>query len=119
MRSYFGSTAGGNYHTYTAQYNTGTGHIDMLKDGSTLQSTNFNPIGVWSQPFEPDYEGETHDNGDDVAGTSSNPTFFLGMAWQQTAGGSYQDISNVGISSDSSRYGYKWYDPISMEIWTK
>jgi hypothetical protein len=79
VRQILGTATGANTHAYIVSYNTSTGHIDLYFDGTVESSTNFNPIGNWTQPFEPFWSGETHDNGDDMPGTSSNPTKITAM----------------------------------------
>jgi hypothetical protein len=119
VRQILGTATGANRHAYTVSYNTSTGQIDLYFDGTVETSTDFNPIGNWTQPFEPFWSGETHDNGDDIPGTSSNPTQITAMAWQLTAGGSWQNVSNVKAGSNSTHYGYNMPSSTSINIWTK
>ena len=116
VRKEYGAISGGQNQNYQVAYNTG-GYIDLWAAGNH-DRTNFNPVGIWSTPFKPQWEGETHDPGDDVPGTASNPTTFANLEWELTANSGFSGVSGIVFSSGSPRYGISSSNQSQFNIWT-
>lgn len=112
----YGSPGGGTTHNYYAAYGQQNGYAIMMIDNSVGDITNFNPSLYWSEPWSPEWEGETHDAGDDMPGTSGNPTVFSNMDWLQ--GNNWLSTSGLSVSSTSSRYGVSQASGTQFNIWT-
>ncbi len=113
------TSAASGTHTYSNVYNFSTGHISMNMDSTTLLTTNFDPAVSWSPGWMPEWEGEVHDNGDDMAGSSSSPAYFSNIQIIPCRSCGWTTPSGLTISSDSSRYGYAWNSNTQFHIWTK
>jgi hypothetical protein len=107
-------------HTYQVKYNFSTGKIHMYVDTTLLLTTNFDAGVNWTPGWNPEWEGETHDPGDDVSGTPSNPVYFSIMGIITSRGGPWVTPSGLTGSSTSTRYGFAWNITNSkFRIWTK
>lgn len=106
---------------YVENYNFTAGNIGMYVNGSTLlATTNFDPAFVWTGPWVPEWEGETHDNGDDMPGSSTSPTYFENMYIKTCRSCGLSHPTGQSLSSDSSRYGVAWNTTnVEFHIWTK
>jgi hypothetical protein len=102
-----GNAASGT-HDYEELYDY-VSAIHMYVDNSTLLTTNFDPTTVWAAPWDPEWQGETHDLGDDVAGTTSQPVYFTNMCLRTSRNqGCTTTPSNVTLHTDDTRYHYIW-----------
>ena len=87
-----------------------------------MLTSSFDPTIAWgpAATWEPEYEGETHDNGDDMPGTASSPTYFQNMAIKTSVNTeTWAAPTGLTVSSDSSRYDTAWDTNSQMHIWTK
>lgn len=107
-------------HSYRDLYNYTTGHIDMWLDSTKLASTNFDPIVEWTSPWSPQWFGETHDPGDDIAGTSSSPVYYSSLCIVTSrSGGCSTTPSGLVIYDSYSRYHIAWDTTNSkFHVWT-
>lgn len=113
----FGTASG--THTYDELYNFNGGYIQMEKDNVTLLTTNFDPIVWWSSPWSPQFFGETHDPGDDIAGTSSNPVYFSNLCIVTSRSGGCSSTPSLSLASDLSRYHNAWDSQNhKFHVWT-
>ncbi|MFZ5920830.1 MAG: hypothetical protein ACOYY3_07245 [Chloroflexota bacterium] len=107
-------------HTYRAAYNFSTGKISMYVDTTLLLTTNFDAGINWTPGWVPQWEGETHDPGDDVPGSQTSRVYFSNMKIIASHGGPWVTPSGLTGSSTSSRYGFAWNSQDSkFNIWTK
>jgi hypothetical protein len=105
---------------YTQLYDFSAGQIVMQAGGTSLARTNFDPAVWWSAPWVPEWEGEAHQYGDDMPGTSTSRTSFSNMTIKTCRSCGFTTPSGLSISSDSTRYGYVWNTTNSnFSIWTK
>ncbi len=107
---------------YTVKYIKSTGLLYMYVGSSTLLTSSFDPTIAWGSPstWEPEYEGETHDNGDDMPGTATSQTYFQNMAIKTSVNTeTWTAPSGLTVSSDSSRYSAVKDSNSQMRIWTK
>jgi hypothetical protein len=113
----FGTASG--THTYDELYNFTGGFIQMEKDNTTLLQTNFDPIVEWSSPWSPQFFGETHDPGDDIAGTSSSPVYFSNLCIVTSRSGGCSTTPSLSTDSDLSRYHVAWDNQNQkFHVWT-
>jgi hypothetical protein len=118
----FGTTALSANHTYSEIYNSSTGHIDEEIDSTVIDSTDFNPVGVWTDPWTAEWYAETNDSGNDIPGTATVQELFAGIAYKACTTCSWSSpASTIGNpSSDSTRYGTQWLSkPTDFYVWTK
>lgn len=113
----FGTASG--THTYDELYNFNGGYIQMEKDNVTLLTTNFDPAVSWTSPWSPQFLGETHDPGDDIAGTSSNPVYFSNLCIVISRSGGCSSTPSLSLYSDLSRYHNAWDSQNhKFHVWT-
>jgi hypothetical protein len=107
-------------HTYSQVYNFNTGRINMEVDGTVELTTSFDPITTWTGPWIPEWEGETHDIGDDMPGTLATPVHFSNMQIQTCRSGCYTQAPAHSLSSSNyTRYANRWYTQYSnAAIWS-
>jgi hypothetical protein len=105
---------------YYESYDFSAGAMDLVADGTQLETTPWDPDLEWTTPWLPEWEGETHYPGDDVPGTSASPTYFSSMGIITSRGGSVTDPSGLSVSSTYSNYGAAWDTSQSeFHIWSK
>lgn len=104
---WYGGNASGT-HSYQELYNY-VNAIYMYVDSTIVLTTNFDPITVWSSPWQGNWYGETHDAGDDIAGTSSALVYFSGLCLRTARNqGCTTSPSGVTFYSGLSRYHEAW-----------
>jgi hypothetical protein len=108
---------------YYESYDFSAGDIQMVVDTSTLLlTTDFDPELVWTTPWVPEWEGETHHTGDNMPGTASARTYFSSMLVTTSRGGGAVTPSGltVSVSNPGTNYGVAWDTVDSkFDIWTK
>lgn len=110
----------GSTHSYRETWYNACLCVKAFVDGQVSLASNFNPFGVWVQPFTPQYLGETRYRESDIAGTSSAPTYYSSESIQR-----YSDdaivANDCGMSgvNDSSRWARTASNCTSQEMWTK
>lgn len=106
-------------HNYRVLWNTTTGFLKMKIDKFVKISTNFDPTLVWPA-MRAQWEGETHDDGSDIAGTLTDPVYFSGMGWRTTPGRPWVIPTGLTVSSDITRYDVAWdTQNQTFHVWTK
>ena len=117
VRQTYGAASG--THNYDVLYIFSTGVMQMSLDSSVKLSTNFDPAVWWSAPWTPQWEGETHDPGDDIAGTSSSPVYFSSMCYKPNRSSGCVTPSGLTVSSTLSRYHVAWNTQnTKFHVWT-
>ncbi len=108
------------YKRYMVTVNTTTGRAEGWLGQTKMAETSGAPLGGWTAcPWRIAYKGETHDAGDDVAGTRSQPVSYTSLQFKNT-NGVWGTPSQLALSSSSSRYGMKWItNQQAFDIWTK
>ena len=106
-----------NSHSYYEVYNFAPGNVTMWKDGTSILTTNFDPIIAWGG-MVPEFFGETHDSGDDMPGGFFIPAQYssMSMVTSRTSGW----VSTTQLTSrntNSARYA-EGVGTSSMNIWT-
>jgi hypothetical protein len=106
---------------YDEYYDFSGGRIHMTVGSSTFLTTDYDPILYWSAPWQAQWFGETHDRGDDMPGTSSNPAYFSSLLIRTCRGCGLTTPSGVSLSDTyTTRYGEAWNTTNSkFHIWTK
>jgi len=114
------TTVASGTHNYNVIYNFSNGHLYMYVDTTKILESNFDPAVSWTPGWQPQWEGETHDPGDDIPGSSSSPVYFSNMKIIATRGGPWVTPSGLTGSSTHSRYGFAWdTQNTKFHIWTK
>jgi hypothetical protein len=105
---------------YYESYNFTAGAMDLVANGTQLETTPWDPDLEWTAPWIPEWEGETHYTGDDVPGTSASPAYVSNMGIITSRGGSVTDPSGLSVSSTYSNYAAAWDTSQSeFHIWSK
>lgn len=103
---------------YSTTYNFSTGRMTMfINDTTALLTTDFDPAVSWTPGWGPQWEGETHDPGDDVPGTGQSPEYFQFIQIIPSRGGAWTTPSGLTISSTNPRYSYAWNSASTFRIW--
>jgi hypothetical protein len=68
--------------------------------------------------WDEEWDGETHDLGDDMPGTVATPEFFSNLQHLPCNGCAWVAPTGLFIKSDSDRYGFQWDNNIQFHIWT-
>lgn len=90
------------------------GHIHMYFDGGQADVMSYGPGGEWSTSWSRQYEGETHNLADDIAGTPTDQTQFDQIQYYNvglTPLFVTTDIEHNYHGSDSCAYRYTYYTP--------
>jgi hypothetical protein len=93
----------------------------MWFDNYRITKTPFDPGAKWgAQNWDREWNGETHDYGDDIPGTSASPTYFTNLLFQSCQGCGW---TTPGVSATTNylpaRYGLTQDTSPSFHIWTK
>jgi hypothetical protein len=111
-------------HKYQVQYKrppvAAKRKIHMWFDNIRVAKTNFDPEVAWGgQPWDEEWNGETHDEGDDVPGTPNVPAFFTLMRHKTCKACAWEIPVDLVLRSTSNRYAFKWNAADNFQIWTK
>lgn len=90
------------------------GHIHTYFDGAPIDGMSYGPGGEWSASWSRQYEGETHNLADDIAGTPTDQTQFDRLQYYNvglTPLFMTSDIQTNYHGSDSCAYRYSYYTP--------
>lgn len=92
--------------------------IQMFYNGTILNSTPFNPYTSWTQPFRPQFFGETTYLESDVPGSYAAPSEFRNLLVQRTSDDGWgaawcyltprKDTSRWGLNADSCTHFWIW-----------
>jgi hypothetical protein len=94
--------------------------IHMWFDGQRVAKTNFDPEVKWGElPWDEEWNGETHDEGDDIPGTVNVPAFFANMRHQTCRGCAWEEPVDLWLTSSSNRYAFQWNLSDNFQIWTR
>jgi hypothetical protein len=108
---------------YKVLYSKATGKLSMYSDSTYLDVTNFDPTIAWgpASTWNPQYEGETHDNGDDIPGTMGSQVYFQNMSIKTSV--NYDTwsapVSSVMTIDPLYRYSVVQDNSSQIRIWTK
>lgn len=102
-------------------YNETTDRMRMYRNDILFYETTWNPFTKWGTSWGHQWMGETHVNGDDMPGTSSNRTTFDPLlVYPCRSGCSWSVPSGLSLDNgNSTRYGFYWVDADTFQIWTK
>lgn len=107
-------------HSYTQQYNFNPGNISMRVDSNTLLTTSFDPAVRWLPPWDAQFFGEVHDNGDDIVGSAASPVYFSSIKVITGRSSGWVTPGTMYTYIDSSRYAQAWDTRYSkFHIWTR
>ena len=91
----------------------------MQVDSTVLLTTNFDPAIYWSSPWVPNWFGETHNQGDDIAGTASSPVYFNQMCYVANRTSGCNTPSSYSLHNTlPSRYGDQQDYSFEIQVWT-
>lgn len=106
-------------HNYQVLYDFNQGALQLWTDSTMYTQTTFDPAVSWTAPWVNEWEGETHDPGDDMPGTASSPEHFSYLQYKACRGCGFQTPSGLQLSCVCSRYSYAWdTQNYSFHIWT-
>ena len=96
----------------------------MWAGGTLLDTTNFDPTLYWglASTWRPLYEGETHDNQDDMPGNVALNTYFQNMAIKTDVNNNIWGTFNLGLQTTGdalNRYTNAKDSNSQIRIWTK
>lgn len=91
----------------------------MAMNGTVLATTNFDPAIDWAAGWTSDFMGETHDGGDDVAGTATSKAVFSNIGIKTCRSCSYTAPTGYNTFKDSTRYDLTVDSATQVSIWTK
>lgn len=108
-------------HTYQVKYNSNKHLAKMWYENNVITTTPFDPGAQWgAQPWDREWNGETHDPGDDMPGSAASPAFFTNLLYQNCQTCSWLD---PGIPATTNTrpdlYGLQQDAGSSFHIWTK
>jgi hypothetical protein len=109
----------GSNDLFKVQYNYSLGRMEMFINGGLFQPTNFDPAVSWNGNWTPEWEGETHDTGDDIPGVQTNPVSFSSMQVKNCRDCTYHAPSGNSLSADATWYCFAWItDQTEFKLWT-
>lgn len=100
-------------------YDRTVGRMRMLRDGVTLETTNFDPMLGWTPNWHVEWQAEVHDYGDDMVGTAASPARFTNLKWQLTVGGPWATPTGLWGQSNNSHYAFEWETADKFRVWTR
>lgn len=106
---------------YQVVYVKSSGRIQMFSDSILIRTTDFDVGLAWGpmSTWVPQYEGETHNYGDDMPGTVTQPAYFQNMALKTDVNNNIWGVPNLTVSSTSARYVAVKDSNSQIRIWTK
>lgn len=100
---------------YKTYYDTNASEEAMVVNGVNLSRTNFNPYDLWAGPWGQEWDGEVHDSGDEVPGTSSAPAKFTVVNYEPAMGGAFTTPFNEKAARDQGCQ--TWIDDSNFNIY--
>lgn len=120
MRVVWGTGQAG-VHTYQVNYNAKKQKANLWYDSNVITGTPFDPGVEWgAQPWDREWNGETHDRGDDMPGSAASPVFFTNLLYKNCQGCAWVDPGlRATLNTLPERYGLQQDAGSSFHIWTK
>jgi hypothetical protein len=111
MTKYLGTAlANGDQRAYRTRYNSACRCLVLSVNGSTIDTSTFDPYSYFATPFSPEFSAETAYTASDIPGTTSTHAKFSGMGYQDASTGNLYSIpcilSGTPSSWGSPRYHY-------------
>lgn len=104
--------------TYATIYGDETHHLNMWVGSSLFSSTNFDPVVVWSQPWDSQFFGETWKPADDMPGIESDHADFTVVRYSPYATLVWTVMPSAQwVVTGSTRYHKAGYTD-DFDIWT-
>lgn len=93
---------------YNEWYDFTGGHINMMVGSTTYLITDYDPILYWGSPWQAQWFAETHQYGDDVPGTATNPAYVSSLQIKTCRSCGPTTPSGVVLYNNSARYAEGW-----------
>lgn len=104
--------------TYATIYGDETHHLNMWVGSTLLSSTNFDPVAVWTSPFDSQFFGETWKPADDMPGTTGDHADFTTVRYSPSKVLVWTVMPSAdAIVTGSSRYHFLGATD-DFDIWT-
>jgi hypothetical protein len=118
-RTLFLNIIPGQRYNYAVSYNSSTGTISMILDGSTKKTTPWNANAKWSPGWNGQFMGETWDTSDDVPGTAALKAGFRNLRVKTCPTCSATTPTWAWRGSDRAAYRLSTIDAANFDIWTQ
>ncbi len=106
--------------SYTSQYNSGTRRIDIYYEDQRLDTTNFDPTLVWSQPWSSQWSEETGHCQTDVPGLVVDKVHYTVVRQQLVAGGGWESPAGAEFRRNcGTKYATQRINATAFDAWTQ
>lgn len=105
--------------SYTARYNPMSRRIDLYYEDQRLDTTNFDPTAVWSQPWSSQWSEETGHCQTDVPGLPLDRVHYTVVRQQHAPGGPWQAPIGAQFGRDcGAKYATQQVNQTAFDAWT-